>query len=71
MDLPQISGNPTFFRFAVAEHQGKYGVIMVDDRNGVSPVGKQEFESSARAEQQLRTALGDLIDGKAKPGTWG
>lgn len=69
-----IAGNPNFLRFAVAEnpnreHQGKFGIITVDDGNRVAPVGGQLFESAQQAEQAFRTALGKLIDGKV-PGTW-
>jgi hypothetical protein len=40
-----IAGDPKFLRFAVAEnpnreHRGKYGIVLVDELNQVSPVGK-------------------------------
>ncbi len=63
-----ISGDPTFLRFAVAEHpegSGKFGIILVDDRNGVSPVGRGDFDSRERAVARFRDALAEVI-GKTK-----
>ena len=70
--LPEVSGNPQFFRIAVAEHGGKYGVIVVDDRNGVRTLGSQDFSSQAAAIQALCKNLGAVIEGRNPgPSTWG
>jgi hypothetical protein len=64
MALPEISGNPKFLRFAVAEHPGRagnFGVIMVDDRNGVRPVGRDDFRSADEAISRFQKALSELI----------
>lgn len=73
--MPEIAGNPRFYRFAVAEnpnkeHRDKYGIILVDDKDGVSPIGSQEFTSAEQAEQKFRQVLGALMNDKTT-GTWG
>lgn len=73
--MMEVAGNPKYLRFAVAENPnrdqaGKYGVIIVDEKNGVSPVGRQDFGSHQEAERAFVRALGELIDGNVKA-TWG
>jgi hypothetical protein len=58
--LPTIAGDPEFIRFAVAEHperRGQFGIIMVDERNGVSPVGRDDFPSASAALTAFRMFL--------------
>jgi hypothetical protein len=60
----EIAGNPQFVRFAVAEHPergGTFGIIMVDARNGVTPVGRDNFRSQDEALNRLGKALSELI----------
>jgi hypothetical protein len=64
MALSEITGNPKFVRFAVAEHperRGQFGIIMVDERNGVSPVGRDDFPSESAALTRFRLALAEAI----------
>ncbi len=67
MALSDIAGNPKFVRFAVAEHperHGQFGIIMIDDRNGVSPVGRDDFPSESAALNRFRMALAEAIGSK-------
>ena len=62
MSEPQKNPDTFPIQFAVSQHNGTWGIVMLDEGGGLSPIGKGDFTSKERALAHLRRALSELMD---------
>lgn len=62
MSEPQKNAETFPIQLAVSQHNGTWGIVMLDERSGLRSIGKGDFPSKENALTHLGRALAGLID---------